>query len=393
MRSTAAEVGVRLYYEQNSAEVSEHVVALISNARREGAQRPSREAAALVHRRVGRVLGPHGLDPEAEMMIRDLVVNPEPEQGHVLRDFFDEGARSFLTLYTLGQARSAFLEELYGKGMIQRILERAGSMVGSDDARPVVLSTRAIGSGVVAPDVADWRPALPALQRSQLAARAGVRTGGRRQRRHRQSGDGPGHGQAPQPRTGAQPRRVGVIQSHRRGAFLHQPGTLHDLGRRSVHVPPLPLEGSSVLLEAATGYQPSRQEPFANLRLDAERQFPIAGRVRWVTLGGIGTPFGGRLAREFYLSSFDTLGGVLFGDPAWLLGAFVLDSRGRSRPRRRTENARERRAMRRAFAAARRAAHFRRGAPRRSGPALSRGGARKPQGARRGRSGNRSRRC
>ncbi|MDH5671052.1 MAG: BamA/TamA family outer membrane protein [Myxococcales bacterium] len=64
----------------------------------------------------------HGIDREAEMLVRDLIVNPTAE-GRVLGDFFDERLQSGMWIYKGGQVRCAFLEETYGKGTIQRIIE------------------------------------------------------------------------------------------------------------------------------------------------------------------------------------------------------------------------------------------------------------------------------
>jgi hypothetical protein len=87
-----------------------------------------------------------------------------------------------------------------------------------------------------------------------------------------------------------------------------------------------PIAGSSFLLEGSTAWQPTQREVFGTVRLDAERYFPIYGRSHLFVRGGAGTTFGGRLARQFYLSSFDTLRGVPFGDTDWLLGRHFLFS-------------------------------------------------------------------
>lgn len=81
-----------------------------------------------------------------------------------------------------------------------------------------------------------------------------------------------------------------------------------------------PLAGSSALLETTTAVQPFDSEVFGNVRLDAEHYFPIYGRSNFSLRGGAGTTFGGRFARSYFLSSFDTLRGVNFGDETWLLG-------------------------------------------------------------------------
>jgi hypothetical protein len=63
-----------------------------------------------------------GLDAEAEVLVRDLLINPA-QDGYVLGDFFEDRLGDGLWTYKVGQARCAFLEETYGKGTIQRIIE------------------------------------------------------------------------------------------------------------------------------------------------------------------------------------------------------------------------------------------------------------------------------
>jgi hypothetical protein len=64
-----------------------------------------------------------GIDPETEMLVRDILVNPKAEDEYVLGSFWEDRYTSGLWTYKVGQARCAFLEETYGKGTIQRILE------------------------------------------------------------------------------------------------------------------------------------------------------------------------------------------------------------------------------------------------------------------------------
>lgn len=66
-----------------------------------------------------------GLDPETKMLARDLAVHQAPRRGYVLGDFFQRGPRSYLWIYKLGQVRCAFLEETYGSGTLQEILNRS----------------------------------------------------------------------------------------------------------------------------------------------------------------------------------------------------------------------------------------------------------------------------
>lgn len=72
-----------------------------------------------------------GLDPEAEVLVRDLIINPD--EGYVLGDFFEDRYTDGLWTYKVGQARCAFLEETYGKGTLQRILEETPRLVTSPD--------------------------------------------------------------------------------------------------------------------------------------------------------------------------------------------------------------------------------------------------------------------
>ncbi|HZH04287.1 MAG TPA: tolB protein precursor protein, partial [Myxococcaceae bacterium] len=71
-----------------------------------------------------------GVDAEARMLVRDLLVNPDVENGYALLPFFEDRQYSFLWTYKVGQIRCAFLEEVYGAGTLQKILERSGTMVG-----------------------------------------------------------------------------------------------------------------------------------------------------------------------------------------------------------------------------------------------------------------------
>ncbi len=87
-----------------------------------------------------------------------------------------------------------------------------------------------------------------------------------------------------------------------------------------------PIAGHSVLLEATLGTQPAEDEVFGSLRLDAEKYFPLIGRSNLMFRAGAGTTFGGNYQRKFYLSSFDTLRGVPFGNRDFLLGEHYLYS-------------------------------------------------------------------
>jgi hypothetical protein len=75
---------------------------------------------------------PGALNPEAAMKVRDLVVNQSPRRGQWLGEFYDEGPRSVLWIYQVGQARCAFLESTYGAGTLQRLLDQSHRLVGTN---------------------------------------------------------------------------------------------------------------------------------------------------------------------------------------------------------------------------------------------------------------------
>ncbi len=81
-----------------------------------------------------------------------------------------------------------------------------------------------------------------------------------------------------------------------------------------------PTAGSSVLFEASGTVQPTYKELFGMFRLDGQQYVPLIGPLRLEGRLGLGTSVGSQLARQFYLSSFDTIRGAKFGDEFWLLG-------------------------------------------------------------------------
>ncbi len=66
-----------------------------------------------------------GIDPETEVYLRDLMSNPDPEKHHQLVSFGDDDLRGFIPTYKLGQARIAFVADVYGEERIQAFLENA----------------------------------------------------------------------------------------------------------------------------------------------------------------------------------------------------------------------------------------------------------------------------
>jgi hypothetical protein len=81
-----------------------------------------------------------------------------------------------------------------------------------------------------------------------------------------------------------------------------------------------PVAGSSALLEGRAAVQPFDDALFGSVRLDAEHYFQIYRRFHLLVRGAAGRSLGGRRSREFFLSSFDTLRSVPYGDPDFLVG-------------------------------------------------------------------------
>jgi hypothetical protein len=80
------------------------------------------------------------------------------------------------------------------------------------------------------------------------------------------------------------------------------------------------IAGTSILLDGTIGVQPFDPEMFGTLRLDAERHFLFFDIFNFFLRGGAASTVGGKFARQFFLSSFDTIRGVPFGDQNYLLG-------------------------------------------------------------------------
>ena len=76
-----------------------------------------------------------GVDAEARALLRDLWFNPpEDDSKKQLEDFFEPGPMDFQHVYKLGQLKNAFLEERFGRGTIQRVLEDGMAKLGSEEA-------------------------------------------------------------------------------------------------------------------------------------------------------------------------------------------------------------------------------------------------------------------
>ncbi|HTT72245.1 MAG TPA: hypothetical protein VMG32_13560 [Anaeromyxobacteraceae bacterium] len=66
-----------------------------------------------------------GLDPESDLFLRDLVWNPDPETHYEVLSFEDDRYQGYIPTYKLGQARVAFIAEVYGRERVQGFLEAA----------------------------------------------------------------------------------------------------------------------------------------------------------------------------------------------------------------------------------------------------------------------------
>ena len=102
-----------------------------------------------------------GLDVETEVFLRDIVSNPDPERKYELVPFAEDRIRGYVGTYKLGQARVAFVAEVYGKEKIQAFLENAhlmGSASGSGGAERsfAALVRRVLNEDLAAVD-ARWR--------------------------------------------------------------------------------------------------------------------------------------------------------------------------------------------------------------------------------------------
>jgi hypothetical protein len=84
-----------------------------------------------------------------------------------------------------------------------------------------------------------------------------------------------------------------------------------------------PIAGGSALIAATVAADPVERNSYAALRVDGERYLRISGRSNIFVRSGAAYSFGA-LAPGFYLSSFDTLRGVPYGDERFLLGTAFL---------------------------------------------------------------------
>ncbi|HET8542574.1 MAG TPA: hypothetical protein VFL83_22050 [Anaeromyxobacter sp.] len=66
-----------------------------------------------------------GIDTETDLFLRDLVWNADPRKGYEVLPFAEDRIRGYIPTYKLGQARIAFIADVYGKEKIQAFLENA----------------------------------------------------------------------------------------------------------------------------------------------------------------------------------------------------------------------------------------------------------------------------
>ncbi len=67
----------------------------------------------------------NGLDAETDGYLRDLLWNPDADRHYQVVDYADDRHRGYIPTYKLGQARIAFVAEVYGKERIQAYIENA----------------------------------------------------------------------------------------------------------------------------------------------------------------------------------------------------------------------------------------------------------------------------
>ncbi len=86
-----------------------------------------------------------GIDTETDLFVRDLVANPDPSKGYEVLPFAEDRARGYIPTYKLGQARCAFIADVYGKEKIQAFLENA-YLLGDGDRQGASSGVRNFGA-------------------------------------------------------------------------------------------------------------------------------------------------------------------------------------------------------------------------------------------------------
>jgi hypothetical protein len=72
-----------------------------------------------------------GIDPETDMFLRDIVLNPIGEIGYDIPTFEEDRPNSYLYTYKYGQAKLTFLAETYGEKVIQGVLDQSPRLAGN----------------------------------------------------------------------------------------------------------------------------------------------------------------------------------------------------------------------------------------------------------------------
>ncbi len=103
-----------------------------------------------------------GLDPEADLYLRDLVWNPDPEHRYEVVAFQEDRLRGYIPTYKLGQARITFIADVYGKEKIQAFIENAyllgsGAAPGAPSERGFAALTRRVLNEPLDQVDARWR--------------------------------------------------------------------------------------------------------------------------------------------------------------------------------------------------------------------------------------------
>jgi hypothetical protein len=76
-----------------------------------------------------------GIDTETDLYMRDLVSSPQSRKGYEVLPFAEDRIQGYIPTYKLGQARVAFIAEVYGREKIQGFLENA-YLLSSGDREP-----------------------------------------------------------------------------------------------------------------------------------------------------------------------------------------------------------------------------------------------------------------
>ncbi len=101
-----------------------------------------------------------GLDPEADLYLRDLVWNPDQERHYDIIPFAEDRYRGYIPTYKLGQARVTFIADVYGKEKIQAYLENSylmGNGLGASSERSFAALTRRVLNESLEQVDARWR--------------------------------------------------------------------------------------------------------------------------------------------------------------------------------------------------------------------------------------------